>query len=95
LAVVKALTPIETRLLDELIKIQPLPAGRRRKHLSDYLTEITQLGGYLAPATDPPPGNLVMWRGLPWLHYIQLGFYLTNELMGNSNASCDAYVMRR
>ena len=81
----KALTPIETCLLDELVKPQPPPAGkrRRRKHLSDYLTKIAQLGGYLARAADTPPGNLVMWRGLTRLHDIQLGFQLANKLMGN------------
>lgn len=81
----KALTLIEMCLLDELIKTQPPPSGkrRRRKHLSDYLTKIAQLGGYLARAADPPPGNLVMWRGLSRLHDIQLGFRLANKLVGN------------
>jgi hypothetical protein len=84
-AMSKALTPVETCLLDELVKTQPPPAGkrRRRKHLSDYLTKIAQLGGYLARAADPPPGNLVMWRGLTRLHDIQLGFLLANKLVGN------------
>ena len=35
-----------------------------QKTFSTYLTKVAQLGGYLARATDSPPGNLVMWRGL-------------------------------
>ena len=31
--------------------------------LSDYLDRIAKLGGYLGRANDPPPGNIVMWRG--------------------------------
>lgn len=81
----KALTPMETHLLDELVKTQSPPAGkrRRRKRLVDYLTKVAQLGGYLARASDPPPGNLVMWRGLTRLTDIQLGFTLATKLMGN------------
>jgi hypothetical protein len=29
-----------------------------------YLTELARLGGYLAHAKDPPPGNTVTWRGM-------------------------------
>ncbi|MGY3698965.1 MULTISPECIES: hypothetical protein [Bradyrhizobium] len=32
--------------------------------MSHYLIKIARLGGYLARANDPPPGNLIMWRGL-------------------------------
>jgi hypothetical protein len=31
------------------------------------------LGGYLARAKDPPPGNMVVWRGLTRLADILLG----------------------
>lgn len=80
----KALTSVETCLLDELVKSKP-PSGkrRRRKRLADYLVKIARLGGYLTRAADPPPGNLVMWRGLTRLHDIQLGFLLANKLVGN------------
>lgn len=44
-----------------------------------YLIKIARLGGYLARAKDPPPGNIVMWRGLSRLTDITLGA----ELMGN------------
>ena len=51
-----ALTEAEIGLLDHLMKDKdqkPL----RRKTLSHYLTKIARLGGYLARASDPPPGN--------------------------------------
>jgi hypothetical protein len=44
--------------------------------LSKCLLQIAKLGGYLARANDPPPGNTVMWRGLARLSDIQLGFNL-------------------
>jgi Transposase DNA-binding/Transposase Tn5 dimerisation domain len=64
-----ALTPTELHVLDHLLK-GPLT---KRKTLSDYLTKIAKLGGYLARGSDPPPGNLVMWRGLSRLRDIELG----------------------
>jgi len=62
-----ALTPLETRLLDELLRDHTNKRCCRRT-LSVYLTKIARLGGYLARAKDPPPGNTVMWaacHGLP------------------------------
>ena len=47
-----------------------------RKTLSVYLIKIARLGGYLARASDPPPGNTVMWRGLSRLTDITLGIEL-------------------
>jgi hypothetical protein len=70
-----ALTPLEIELLDRLVKDKGT-RGSSRKMLSDYLTKIAQLGGYLARASDPPPGNMVMWRGLARLTDIELGFML-------------------
>jgi hypothetical protein len=43
------------------------------RSLSGYLTEIARLGGYLARNHDPPPGNMIMWRGWSRLMDIQLG----------------------
>lgn len=73
-----ALTPLEIELLDRLVKDKGLTAPRR-KTLSHYLTKIAQLGGYLARAHDPPPGNTVMWRGLARLTDIELGFALASQ----------------
>ena len=32
------------------------------------------LGGYLAHKHDPPPGNIVVWRGMTRLHDILIDF---------------------
>ena len=77
-----ALTTTEVCLLDELVKTRP-PRSRSRKTISEYVVKIARLGGYLARATDPPPGNMVIWRGLSRLNDIQLGFALAAKLMGN------------
>jgi hypothetical protein len=59
-----ALTRVETRLRDELLRSVP-----RRKDqqitLSQNLTRIVPLGGYLARSKDPPPGDVFMWRWPP------------------------------
>jgi transposase-like protein len=39
--------------------------------------------GYLARATDPPPGNTVIWRGLSRLTNIKLGVMIGMQFMGN------------
>lgn len=77
-----AFTPSEIRLLDHLIQSRNTSEGSKRE-LSDYITKLAKLGGYLARAGDPPPGNLVMWRGLSRLNDIQLGFSLAREFVGN------------
>lgn len=67
-----ALTASEVSLLDQLV----VDAGNRRCRpgtLSYYLTKLARLGGYLARANDPPPGNTVIWRGLSRLTDIELG----------------------
>ncbi|MBB4398904.1 IS4 family transposase [Bradyrhizobium sp. ERR14] len=58
-----ALTNTEIALLDRLISGA---SHRRCRHgtLAFYLTKLARLGGYLARAGDPPPGNVVVWRGL-------------------------------
>jgi hypothetical protein len=42
------------------------------KDAISLLTKIARLGGYLARANDPPPGNTFMWRGLSRLTDIEL-----------------------
>jgi hypothetical protein len=75
-----ALTATEIALLDRLVSDRP---QARRKSLSHYLTKIAKLGGYLARANDPPPGNTVMWRGLSRLTDIALGATVGAEIVGN------------
>ena len=67
-----ALTEAEIGLLDHLVKDKDKNPPRR-KTLRHYLTKIARLGGYLARANDPSPGNMVMWRGLSRLTDIELG----------------------
>ena len=76
------LTDMEPAVLDRLIPdpLNDLPAPGT---LSLYLTKIARLGGYLARAKDPPPGNIVMWRGLTRLNDITLGATLQIDVVGN------------
>ena len=73
---------MEPAVLDRLIPdpLNDLPAPGT---LSLYLTKIARLGGYLARAKDPPPGNIVMWRGLTRLNDITLGATLQIDFVGN------------
>src|SRR5271156_5914311 len=73
-----ALTETEIAVLDRLVSDKP---QARRKNLSHYLTKIARLGGYLARANDPPPGNTVMWRGLSRLTDIALGATVGVEIV--------------
>lgn len=77
------LTRPEIEVLDRLAggttTAAQAPAKRTVGH---YLVQIAKLGGYLARAKDPPPGNLVLWRGLIRLTDILLGFELTNRSCG-------------
>jgi hypothetical protein len=75
-----ALTTTEISVLDRLVNDKP---QARRKTLSHYLTKIARLGGYLARANDPPPGNTVVWRGLSRLTDIALGTLVGAEIVGN------------
>jgi Transposase Tn5 dimerisation domain len=53
-----------------------------RASLDCCILQIAKLGGYLARATDSPPGPLVIWRGLTRLTDIQLGFSLGEKSCG-------------
>jgi hypothetical protein len=75
-----ALTQFEITLLDSLAKNNKETG---KKDLSYYLTKIACLGGYLNRASDAPPGNRVMWRGLTRLTDIALGFYMALKIVGN------------
>lgn len=54
-----------------------------RWNASHYLTKLARLGGYLARASDLPPGNIVMWRGLCRLTDTQIGVDIGAENVGN------------
>lgn len=75
-----ALTPLEIEVLDRAGGGAP-PAPKRT--VSHYLLEVAELGGYLARTKDPPPGNMVIWRGLSRLADLCHGFELNSRVVGN------------
>ena len=78
-----ALTTQECQLLDHLVP-DSTRCRTTEKALSHYITKIARLGGYLDRSSDPPPGNIVMWRGLSRFTDIQLGFHVQiGKLVGN------------
>jgi len=77
-----ALTGTEIVILDELTTPRRKILGPKRT-IAHYLTVIARLGGYLARTHDPPPGNMVLWRGLSRLTDIHLGYELHNRVVGN------------
>jgi len=76
-----AFSETETRLLNHLVPDRPADSAANRS-LSFYITKLARLGGYLARAGDPPPGIMVMWRGLSRLTDIELGFNVA-KFVGN------------
>ena len=68
-------TETEMRLLDHLISAKN---KSQKKTIKKYLTSLAKLGGYLDRSHDPPPGNMVVWRGFRRLTDIHLVFSLAN-----------------
>jgi len=52
---------------------RPPHGDERRVTLLVRAITPVELGGYLARSSDPPPGNVVIWRGLSRLTDIELG----------------------
>jgi hypothetical protein len=75
-----ALSDQEIKILDYL---KPGMTSKNANSLSTYIKKIAQLGGYLARSHDPPPGNMVIWRGISRLSEIQLGFEIGMKFVGN------------
>lgn len=77
----EAFTELDQYLLDELVADEatshPVPC------IAHYIVKLARLGGYLARAHDPPPGNTVIWRGLSRLTDIELGIMIGVQLVGN------------
>lgn len=49
-----------------------------------YLYALARLGGYLNRTTDPPPGIIVMWRGIRELSKLRQGYEIAlGENVGN------------
>jgi hypothetical protein len=77
----EAFTELDQYLLDELVPDKP--ARNQTAPLAHYFTKLARLGGYLARAHDPPPGNTVIWRGMSRLTDIELGIMIGVQLVGN------------
>ena len=75
-----ALTKVEVEILDRMAVGARRPPGPT---LSHYVIAIAKLGGYLGRVKDPPPGNMVIWRGLNRLMDIQFGLELRDRDVGN------------
>jgi hypothetical protein len=45
----------------------------RRKTLALYVRKLACVGGHLGRSRDPPPGIIVLWRGLSRLADVELG----------------------
>jgi hypothetical protein len=69
-----------TELLDHVVSEKTPP---QQIILAYYLTKLARLGGYLALARGPPPGNMAMWRGMVRLADIHLGAMIATRLVGN------------
>jgi hypothetical protein len=76
-----AFTRLEIRILDKLTRTPPHLAAV--SSVACYLTKLAQLGGHLARASDPLPGNQVIWKGMARLTDIELGYLLAKENVGN------------
>lgn len=70
-------TDTEIKLLDHLV---PMQGDSRKKTVSQFLTKLAKLGGYLGRTRDAPPGNIVLWRGMAKLTDIHLGFSLAKDV---------------
>ena len=75
-------TENEFNILEKLVNPKRHEPSQPRS-LSNYIRKMDKLGGYLARASDPPPGNLVIWRGFSRLNDIHLGMLLSKGNVGN------------
>lgn len=85
-----ALTREEIKLIDELNNKKNKMRDSdctKIKTLSYYLNKIAILGGYMNRTSDPPPGNIVMWRGLARLTDIRLGFSIGMNMSAPRSAN--------
>jgi hypothetical protein len=67
-----ALSEQEMGVLDRISPARPDESAKETT-LAAYIRKIARLGGYLGRSRDPPPGIVVLWRGLSRLADIELG----------------------
>ena len=79
--------PVTSRAqaIEKLHRLTPdsQPGSSRSSTLQSCLIQLACLGGYLNRAKDPPPGNMVIWRGMSRLTDIEIGFLMATENVGN------------
>jgi len=78
----EAFTDIEIAALDRLAPKTDVPEFLPST-LSHYVTQLAKLGGYLARKGDPPPGHIVMWRGLTRSTDVILEIQIATEVPDN------------
>jgi hypothetical protein len=71
-----------TELEMELLARVPKRSPRGHRSLSQSLLQLACLGGYLNRASDGPPGNAVVWRGMARLTDIALGYEIARGTCG-------------
>ncbi len=75
-------TENKLNIIDKLVK-QKRHETSQPTNLSNYISKMAKLGGYLSRASDPPPGSIVIWRRFSRLNDIHLGMLLAKENVGN------------
>ena len=78
-----AFTPLEIQILERLAPDTRSKGRSPSSTVQSCLRQLARLGGYLDRASDAPPGNLVMWRGMSRLTDIEIGFMMASENVGN------------
>ncbi len=73
-----ALTDQEIALLDRLMPDADSGKGPGSR-LALYVRKLARLGGHLGRSRDPPPGVIVLWRGLSRLADIELGMEIAER----------------
>ena len=73
-----ALTDQEIALLDRLMPDADSEKGPGSR-LAPYVRKLARLGGHLGRSRDPPPGVIVLWRGLSRLADIELGMEIAER----------------
>ncbi len=77
-----AFTKLEMAILDKVV-LASAKEKQRPPDLTFYANRLARLGGYLDRSSDPPPGNMVMWRGLTRPNDIALGIRIAANFVGN------------
>jgi hypothetical protein len=75
-------TSIDVGLLTQLSPLKSGYSSAQRPSVSGCVVHLARLGGDLARASDPPPGNTVIWRGMTRLCDIEFGFLLGAQTCG-------------